>query len=274
MKATLFFVSLLLSLNGFSQGKKSGDLQHKNQEIKVLSLDKNKIEDDNVQSINVSYAIQKPLFIMVFLKNHTFFNGLEEDNNFYDMNFEGDRFIFAQKYPELIDTTRIRQKCLTRDLKHLNKVSMYKDSTIYYYSDNANHSKDSPPWCLPARYVGDIKDLEQHISMDLQDTKTNSSADSICVFELIISTDGEIKSMNLISENESDLSRSTKKITLLNRYVDNTKSKSQRESKWQTAIRYNTSRPIETKVKMFVRLERDKTIQILLPKIMRNFTGS
>lgn len=75
---------LLLLLNGFSQDKKSGEVQHKDQQIKVLSLDKSKIEDDNVKSINFSYANQKPLFIMVFLKKHTFFNELEEENEFYD----------------------------------------------------------------------------------------------------------------------------------------------------------------------------------------------
>ncbi|OOG20042.1 hypothetical protein BWD42_09220 [Sphingobacterium sp. CZ-UAM] len=267
MKFFLLLLTFLFSLYGFSQ---------ENGQIKVLSLEKEPIKDDNVNYIDVVYANQKASYIKIFFKKITQFNGFNEDHKYYDLNFEGDRFVLHQDYPwlNLSDIQKIQAKYLNANLnaniKYLNKVSLYRDSAVYYFSDNIDFYGKIPPWCFPAKYLGDINNLQQKIATQVSSLGANALIDSVCVFELIISVDGELKSIKLIGGTESDVSNIIKAALLKeNRYFDNSK-----KVKWCAAIRFNTSRPIETKLKVFVKVNKDKSVQILLPKTMRNFTGS
>ncbi|OOG20039.1 hypothetical protein BWD42_09205 [Sphingobacterium sp. CZ-UAM] len=268
MKFFLLFLTVLFSLNGSSQ---------ENGQIKVLSLEKETIKDDNVNYINVIYANQKASYIKIFSIKTTQFNGWKEDHNYFDLNFEGDRFILHQDYPwlNLPNIQEVQAKYLNANLnaniKYLNKASLYRDSSVYYFSDNIDFYGKIPPWGFPAKYLGDINNLQQQIATQVSSLGANALIDSVCVFELIISRSGELKSINLIGGTESDLSNIVKAIFLLkeNRYFDNSK-----KVKWSPAIIYSSGRPIETKLKVFVKVNKDKSVQILLPKTMRNFTGS
>lgn len=276
MKFFLLLLTFLFSLYGVSPDY-NVKISQENGQIKVLSLEKQSIKVDNVNYIDVVYANQKASYIKIFSRKITLLNGLNEDHKYYDLNFEGDRFVLHQDYPwlNLPDIQKIQAKYLNANLhaniKYLNKVSLYRDSAVYYFSDNIDFYRKIPPWCFPAKYLGDINNLQQQIFTQASSLGANALIDSVCVFELIISVDGELKSIKLIGGTESDLSNIVKAAFLLkeNRYFDNSK-----KVKWNAAIRFNTSRPIETKLKVFVKVNKDKIVQILLPKTMRNFTGS
>lgn len=182
-----------------------------------------------------------------------------------------------QDYPwlNLPNIQEIQAKYLNADLnntiKYLSDLSLYRDSTVYYFSDNIDFHGKIPPWGFLAKYLGDINNLQQQIATQVSALGANALIDSVCVFELIISRSGELKSINLIGGTESDLSNIVKATFLSkeNRYFDNSKKVT-----WKPAIIYGSGRPMETKLKVFVKVNKDKSVQISLPKTMRNFTGS
>ena len=276
MKFFLLLLTFLFSLNGFSQTN-NAEISQENEQIKVLSLEKEPIKDDYINYVDVIYSNQKASYIKIYLREITQFNGLDEDHKYYDLNFEGDRFILNQNYPwlNLPDIKEIQAKYLNADLnntiKYLSKISLYRDSAVYYFSDNIDFHGNIPPWGFPVKYLGDINNLQQQIATQLSSLGANALIDSVCVFELIISRSGELKSINLIGGTESDLSNIVKATFLSkeNRYFGNSKKVT-----WYPAIIYSSGRPIETKLKVFVKVNKDKSVQISLPKTMRNFTGS
>jgi hypothetical protein len=275
MKLIFLLLTSLFSFNGFSQTK-NVEISHENGLVKVLSLKSELIKDDNVNYINIIYSNQQASYIKIFLKNISKFNGISEDNKYYDLNFEGDRFMLYKEYSwlDLPNIQEVQTEYLNANsntnIKYINDVSLYRDSVVYYFSDDIDFQGKTPLWCFPAKYLGDLNDLQQQIATKLSSIETTTLIDSVCVFELIISVSGELKSIKLIGGTESDLSNIAKATFLSkeNRYFDNSK-----KVKWKSAMRYNSSRPIETKLKVFVKVNKDKSVQIILPKTMRNFTG-
>lgn len=231
MKFILLFLAFLFSLNGFSQGNNAKVLSQENGRIKVLSLEKEPIKDDNVNYINIIYQNQRASYIKIFSRKISQFNGIDEDHKYYDLNFEGDRFMLNQDYPwlNLPNIQEVQEKYLNADLnntiKYISDLSLYRDSAVYCFSDNIDFYGNIPLWCLPARYLGDINNLQQQIATQVCSLGANALIDSVCVFELIISVDGELKSINHIGGTESELSNIVKATFLLkeNRYFDNSK---------------------------------------------------
>lgn len=270
MKILLFFLSILLCLNGFSQNNSANTESKKYDKVKIFSSEKNSINDNNITYIDVSYADQQASSVKLYTKNITIFNGLKEDNYYFDLNFDGDRYILNQNYAwlHLPDIKEIHAQNLPKngDLKYIGRVSMYEDSTLYYFTKDKDYYQNIPLWAFPAKYVGNIDTLQQQIAKELNAIHT----DSVCVLEIIILKTGEVKDVKSIGGKNSDLNNIAKRVILLekNRNFDKYKSK------WKAAISYNTGRPMETKTKIFIKLKKDCSIEILLPKTMRNFTGN
>lgn len=87
MKFFLLLLTFLFSLYGVSQDY-NVKISQENGQIKVLSLEKELIKDDNVNYIDVVYANQKASYIKIFSRKITLFNGWKEDHKYYDLNFE------------------------------------------------------------------------------------------------------------------------------------------------------------------------------------------
>lgn len=112
MKYLLIFYTLLLSLNVLSQNKIAKRDYTEFIETRVFSSEKNSVKDDNITHIDVGYSNEKASFIKLFTKETTIFdrkNGdtsqsflHKEDNYYFDLNFEGDKYILNQNYPCVI----------------------------------------------------------------------------------------------------------------------------------------------------------------------------
>lgn len=274
MKIFLFSLSVLLWLNGFSQNNSTNKEANKYKEVKIFSSEKNPIKDENIAFIDVTYADQQASYVKLFTKNITIFNGIKENHYYFDLNFKGDRYILNQNYSwfHLPDVKGINPQNIPKngDTNYISRISFYRDSTLYYFTKHKDFQQIIPLWMFPAKYLGSIDTLQQQIAKQLSTIQSDSVTDSICVLEIILSRTGEVKEIKSIGGKNSNLDNTSKRIMLLekNRKFDKYKYK------WEPAVVYSSGRPIDTKVKMFIKLREDGSIEILLPKTMQNLTGN
>ncbi|MEJ5147505.1 hypothetical protein [Sphingobacterium sp. MYb388] len=285
MKYLLFFCTLLLSLNVLSQNNTAKREYNEFLETRIFSSVKNSIKDDNITHIYVGYSNEKAYFIKLFTKKTTTFdrkNGdtsqsfLHKENNYYfDLNFEGDKYILNQNYPwlHLPSIEDIYPKNLPKndEINYLSKISIYRDSTIYYFTTHKDfYGQIMPLWGFPAKYLGSIEAREQQIAKELSLNQSDAVNDSICVLEIIILKTGKVTDVKSIGGKNSELNDIAERAIFLDKNKDFGKYK----PKWRAAIMYDSGRPMDTKLKMFLKLKKDGSVEISLPKTMRNYTGN
>ncbi|MGA6121721.1 hypothetical protein [Sphingobacterium anhuiense] len=285
MKYLLFIYTLLLSLNALSQNNTPTRDYNDFLETRIFSSEKNSIKDDNINHIDIGYSHEKASFIKLSTKETTVFdrkNGdtsqsflHKEDNYYFDLNFEGDKYILSQNYPwlHIPDINDINPESLPKndEINYLSTISIYRDSTIYYFTKHKDfYGKVIPLWGFPAKYLGSIEARQQQIAKELSVIQSDAVNDSICVLEIIILKNGEVTDVKSIGGKNSELNDIAKKAI----FLDKNKDFGQYKPTWRAAIMYNSGRPIDTKLKMFIKLKKDGNVEILLPKTMRNFTGN
>lgn len=256
---------------------KSGKILSENyQELKIHSLQKSNFADTEVKYIDIVFFAQKPSYVKVYLNDSILFSDFKEDSKYFDLNFDGDAYVWKQNYPDIFlpkpfDLTGQNlygQK--NNDFYDIRRISLYPDSTLYYFSININFDRDKSIWGFPAKYNGNIKSIQNEISELLAQNKSVNLSDSIVVFELTITKQGNIKSVALVGGKESLFSKCVHEI--ITKY--NNVSFADGKSKWNPAIIYSSGRPIETKVKLYAKLDKNNSVIIKLPNTLRNFTGN
>lgn len=285
MKYLLFIYTLLLSLNALSQNNTPKRDYNEFLETRIFSSEKNSIKDDNINHIDIGYSHEKVSFIKLFTKETTIFdrkNGdtsqsflHKEDNYYFDLNFEGDKYILNQNYSwlHIPDIRDINPESLPKndEINYLSTISIYRDSTIYYFTKHKDfYGKVIPLWGFPAKYLGSIEARQQQIAKELSVIQSDAVNDSICVLEIIILKNGEVTDVKSIGGKNSELNDIAKRAI----FSDKNKDFGKYKPTWRAAIMYNSGRPMDTKLKMFIKLKKDGSIEIALPKTMRNFTGN
>jgi len=276
MKLYLLLIVTLGCLNLNSQANLVKSVPENHQELKVLSLQKSNFEDPDIKYIDIGYFDQKASYVKIYSRNVISLDGRKEDSKYFDLNFDGDVYILKQNYPTIslpsplnITSQNIHgQK--NDDFYDIRRISIYPDSTLYYYSINSFFEKEKTMWGIPAKYKGDIISIQNEISEMMKQNTSIHRSDSIAVFEITITKKGVIKSGVLIGGKSSVFSKYVYETLVKNKnayFSDGT-------PKWKPAIIYSSGRPIETKLKVYAKLDKNNTVTIKLPNTLRNFTGN
>lgn len=195
---------------------------------------------------------------------------------YFDLCFEADRLVFAKKYPEIplpvappveIQNTHGQKN---DKLYKIVGIRFYRDSTEYTYGRNY----DLGPGAIgtPPQYKGDIGDVAAGIAGDVAAASIPTPFDSVLVFQAVVRTFSKSTGYGIFEleglryGTPSAFSEIVAKHLLANEnnFFDDGKPK------W---IAGWIERPISTRVKVYVRLGRDGSVSILLPKRLGNFTG-
>lgn len=276
MKAGILLISFLFFLGVKSQIYIDDKSPEDYEELKILSPIKYDLKNRNIKYMDIGYFDKKASYVKIYVNETIQLNGFNENNHYFDLNFEGDMYILKQNYPSinLPSPMRITSQNIygqeSNDLYDIRRVSIYPDSTIFFYSKNSIFDREKTLWGVPAKYIGNLKVIQEEISDNLKQNKLDQLKDSICVFEIVVTKEGELESGKLIGGDKSIFTQSVFETFFLkkNRYFEDSRSM------WRPAVIYSSGRPINTKLKLYARLNKNGSVSIKLPNTLRNFTGS
>ncbi|TYP92254.1 hypothetical protein BC792_11729 [Sphingobacterium allocomposti] len=211
------------------------------------------IDGDTISSVSI-----QPIADTSYLKV-TFLEGaFKQKFFFFDFGFIADRIIFKQKYPHM-------------------QLSAFPGVRIVYTNMSEQSNKKSY-FGVPAKYLGDLKEIETRISRDVMSTNLKTSIDSVLIYEAIVSYSplgfsntqpAKFELQRLLYGQTSvfsDIAEKNLRANETNFYKDG-------KPKWSPAIQGSSGRPMETKIKVYVRLNTDGSVTLKLPRMLGNFTG-
>jgi len=205
------------------------------------------------------------------------FNALGKENvnniDFYDLDFEGDKYLFRRKYNNQINFILPKinfRTVLGKDVNDLsNTVDMiwarvYKDSIIYsyektkaIYKNNSMDNKETGPG-IPAKYNGDLKKVADSISRQFTVSEHKTAIDSVLIYEAVVQKFGNrgvLNDIKLIAGKPSSFS------TAIETGLQATKSN------WKPAF-LHAGRNINSKIKIYAKLNEDGSVTIQTPRML------
>ena len=139
------------------------------------------------------------------------------------------------------------------EINYLSRITIYRDSTIYFFTKhNDFYGKVIPLWGFPAKYLGSIEARQQQIAKELSVIQSDTVNDSVCVLEIIILKNGQLTDVKSIGGKNSELNDIAKRVI----FWDKNKDFGKYKPKWRAAIMFNSGRPMDTKLKMFIKLKK------------------
>ncbi|MGO3109947.1 MAG: hypothetical protein ACTIJ8_15915 [Sphingobacterium sp.] len=255
---------------------------------------KNDFKDQHIKSISLLFGSDTLRFATVrpdptdssYIQNNFLQSAFASKNRFYDLGFEADYYVFKNNYPQIQvpktpDARRMKFAVNgnIETIKHysISEIRMYTDSTTFIYTHGYKWNEKSY-FGFPAKYKENLEDVEDQISRDMKSSHSDVSIDSVLVYEAVISLteteigrtrEEEFELKRLLFGRESAFSTVVEKnlkARKINYYNDG-------KSKWTAAILATSGRPIESKIKVYVRLNKDRSVTIKLPRMLGNFTG-
>lgn len=295
MKFYILTVLLFLVFNHVSAQRSQPDSKKADSDLFRITVPiKNDFNDRQIKSVFLLFRSDTLCFATIipdttgstFIKNSFLQGAFAYRSRFYDLGFEGDYYVFKHRYPQIqIPTISEAQRIKTtvnssvKNLTHyaISEIQMYADSTTFVYTHGHKWNEKSY-FGFPAKYNGNLKELEERISRDLASSRSDLSIDSVLVYEAVISltpfefgrtSKEEFKLNRLLFGKESIFSALVAK----NLNAKETNYYSDGKSKWTAAILGTSGRPMETKIKIYVALNKDGSVAIKLPRMLGNFTG-
>ena len=280
MKRTLFLlvfnISLITSL--FAQ-LKSPKLADDKQVLVVAIPDTSngRIFDKNpkLKSIAIIYKDNQPYYVMLDFKN----NGHDYDRyEHYDLAFEGDAYLFKWKYnlSHYIEPLIYLRNASGRDTSSAfieSSISIFKDTVLCYFKQTrpGMDVKPSNPEGIvgmPARYKGSLELIETKLAKELSEMKNKMGIDSIVVFRATVSKQGVLSAIELIAGKQSLLSNLVQQAFMPKKDEFGLLPPS---ADWFAAGIDRGA--IETKIRIYARLNPDGSVTIKTPRRLRTFTG-
>lgn len=288
--AIIFLCSLNMLQGQHKEDNVNTDLKHR---LLVTLPSKNYFNNNYVERIafaidgdTISSVSIQPIEDTSYLKE-TFLEGaFKQKFFFFDFGFIADRVIFKQKYPHIqlsafpdVRIVDIYDKEDVNKKYTMEGVRLYSDSTVYVYTNIYEQSNKKSYFGFPAKYLGDLKEIETRISRDvIRSTTLKTSIDSVLIYEAVVSysppdfsntqpTKFELQRL-LYGQTSvfSDIAEKNLRAEETSFYKDG-------KPKWSPAIQGSSGRPMDTKIKVYVRLNTDGSVTIKLPRMLGNFTG-
>lgn len=230
-----------------------------NQSNKVL-FDKHA----DIKGIMIRTYNDTPFAIYVYLDE---FQKPNPKREFYDMLFEGDKYYFQQKYGELnisIPKLSIGEKVGNpNDFTERNSIKITKDSIFYdvahvYVPNRTNRDFPSSGIGGPARPETKVHMIEKKLSDLYKNSQESGTIDSVIVFSATITKTGNLQDIKQIVGGPS-------------KFATLVQAEFERPSeKWNPAIIRSA---IESRTRIFARLNLDRSITITTPRVLGSFTG-
>ena len=203
--------------------------------------------------ISVYFKDDKPLF----------------KSEYYDLEYEVDAYIFMKLYGHVHFPLSPRENTIQNDNDSacnkckISYARIYPDSvrcSLIRPSETHDFRKTDKVYAMPVKYRN-IESIGKRIL--LYNKQTLKSADSIIVFRGIVDKDGILSDIELIVGKRSVYSDQVEK-DLLSLFSD----------LWEPARLLETGQAYPTYIKIYIRLNRDGTVTVLLsPRKVMNLTG-
>lgn len=219
-------------------------------------------KNPEVDHVAVTYKNDKPYFLFL---SFNLVNGEKRSAEHYDMAFEGDVYMLKYKYglinfriPNFKVNYRYERKFLSVNHDHFwSRIT--KDSTVYsFLIDTAN---DERVLGGPAKYLGDISELESTLAKIFAERGNKKDVDSIVVFRGAIGklAENNIRDIELVAGKPSAFSK------LIQKELE------KKTNFWRAA---GIDRgPIETWIRIYARLNPNGSITIKMPRRLRTLSG-
>ena len=282
MRKTFFFLFLgiFYSTDLLAQLKSAKLVDNINQilEIAIPDISNRHIFKENLslKSISVIYKNEWPYYVNFNFNDSKNKYGKSEH---YDLAFEGDSLLLNQKYGyiHVIDLKSsiksIWGKKDTTTSFTISSTAIYRDTVFYRFFQQwpgMEIKKTNPEGIvgMPAKYKGDLEVVGAQIVKQLKAKRNTEVTDSTLVFQGTISKNGKLEALELVVGQASALSEITEEVLLRK---DGDISTGGERYEWNAA---NIDRgPIESKARIYVKLEPEGKVTIKTPRVLRTFTG-
>lgn len=187
---------------------------------------------------------------------------------FFDLQFEGDQDYFQHKYGKLKyqipKLTSPKTKNGIDNFIDIDRVHIKKDSIIYEvtrYSTSYEKIQKTPFIGLGgvAKPSFNLRVIEEKLTNQYQNLIETAQKDSILVFRAKITEKGKLQDMQQIVGDQS-----SKLSVLINQEFQNPKNL------WEPA-RIRSAK--ESVIRIYVKINKDRTITVKTPKILGSFSG-
>lgn len=220
---------------------------------------------DKVSSVIISYKKTDSVRFQLDLLE----SSMQQYTKGFDLEFEGDAIMFTQEYPNLVmpqvpnvSNQTIYRKPDSSMRFDIVAVKEYADSTIYRYRRGYEVRRISG-YGLPPRPAGDLSDVAKKIS-DRFSGRNQGRIDSVLVYQAQVSYESGRSSFILSKRLFGDSSA----------FSEAAEEILQNETKWFPAIGSSTARPLHlVRLRIYVRLLPDGSVQVETPKMLYNWTG-
>ncbi|MBD1424448.1 hypothetical protein [Sphingobacterium arenae] len=204
----------------------------------------------------------------------------EPDNEFwnseyYDMNFEGDVYVFKKKYNNSIHFLKPKidvQNIYGRAKQYVNSkqflIVIRKDSVIFDFrleclgEDMQGNVPNRNKLGVPAKYFGDLKKLSSSIEKQFAEINSPAEVDSIIVFRCVIEVSGDMSSLILEAGERSAFSDAVK-----NALNSSQRTQTLREPKRWVPARISRG-AVKSNIRIYARLHKDGSVTMSTTRVL------
>lgn len=207
-------------------------------------------------------------------------NYQEEDNEswyseYYDMNFEGDVYVFKKKYKNSVHFLKPKidiQNIDGRAVSYINSKQLVtvirEDSVIFNYrlehlgEDTQKNILNRNKLGVPARYFGDLEKLSSRIAEQLSREKPITDVDSIVVFRGVVDVQGDMTSLILEAGERSLFADKVEKAL-----SSPQTTRKLRDSKHWVPARISRG-AVKSNIRIYARLHKDGSVTMSTPRVL------
>jgi|GEM_PF-1127537 len=201
----VFVTTLLLSTN--LAGQEADEAQDPRKVTKAVpntSYREIFIQHPELSSMSVELNGDTAAFITMILNRETGIADNEQDKEYYDLGFEGDRYMFQKKFgppPHNFPEKDIRQfnDLLSKTERNRLHAVLHKDSILYKLSYPVG-------MFINAAFKGGNDKLKEALMENYQKGKYKTNGDSILIIQGIVDRDGTLKDIALTMGTQSPFS--------------------------------------------------------------------
>lgn len=198
---------------------------------------------------------------------------------YYDMNFEGDVFVFNIKYKTRIHFIEPKidvQQIYRKNVECLNskqvRTIIRRDTVIFDIRlECARESmrRDIPARTLlgvPAEYAGDLKTLRSTIERQFAGSNSLADIDSTVVFRAVVDVNGEMKGLTLEAGERSAFSDAVKN-AFNGKDALNLSLKTLRKRQFWIPARIERG-PVKSNIRIYARLNEDGSVRLSTTRLL------
>lgn len=262
-----FLIIILSVLSTFAQDKHVASSEKIRFNLAISDTSNNKIlkKHPTINEILIIISDNVPVIQYV---HYNKYSTLDLNKEFFDLQFEGDQIYFQQKYGILkYQIPRLSSKKTKNGIDNfidIDRVHIKMDSIIYEvtrYPTTSEETDKTPFIGLGgvAKPSFDLKAIENKLTKQYQNLIETVPGDSVLVFRAIVSENGKLQDMQqIVGDQNSRLS------ALIKQEFQNSKNE------WEPA-RIRSAK--ESIVRIFIKINEDRTVTVKTPKILGSFSG-